>query len=117
MSNPKLHLDADASFVALEKALKERGHDVTRTPCAWMPADASDRMQLLEATARGRVIMTFNITDFISLAQEFPEHGGIIVAHQQDWRLPSLIAALDKLLGGTTAVSWRGQLRWLNDWR
>lgn len=117
MAKTKLHLDADASFTALEKALRERGHDVTRTPCAWMPFNASDRTQLLEATARGRCIFTFNVADFVQLSREYPEHGGIILAHQTAWRLPSLIAALDNLLQETDAETWSGQVRWLNDWR
>jgi len=36
---------------ALHLALMARGHDVTRTPTAWMPRDASDTEQLLGATA------------------------------------------------------------------
>lgn len=117
MAKPKLHLDADVSYIALHKALNEKGHDVTRTPCAWMSLDASDRSQLLEATARGRCILTFNISDFVHLSREYPEHGGIILAHQRDWRLPSLIAALDQLMRKTDAETWPGQVRWLNDWR
>ena len=117
MSKTKIHLDADVSYVVLQKTLNERGHDVTRTPCDWMPLDASDRTQLLEATARGRAILTFNIGDFTPLAQKYPSHSGIILAHQRAWRLPSLIAALDRLLNETTAEAWQGQVRWLNDWR
>lgn len=116
MAKPKLHLDNDVSYITLWKTLNERGHDVTRTPCEWMALDASDRTQLLEATARGRCILTFNISDFAKLAQEYPEHGGIILAHQTQWRLPSLIAALDRLLSGTKAEDWPGQVRWLNEW-
>lgn len=117
MTNTKLHLDADVSLHALEKTLKEKGHDVTRTPCDWMPGDASDRTQLLEATARGRCILTFNVRDFVQLSREYPEHGGIILAHQTEWRLSSLISALDHLLSESDAESWPGQVRWLNDWR
>ena len=117
MSEPLLHLDADASYQALQKALRERGHDVTRTPADCMPLDASDRQQLLEATARGRVIFTFNIGDFVHLSREYPEHGGIILAHQREWTLPTLIAALDRLLTEASAEMWSGQTRWLNDWR
>lgn len=117
MGKSKLHLDADVSYVALLKALVEKGHDVTRTPCDWMPFDASDRTQLLEATARGRCILTFNVADFVILAREYPEHGGIILAHQVEWRLSSLVAALDCMLSETIAASWPGQVRWLNDWR
>jgi hypothetical protein len=117
MAKPKLHLDADVSYIALQKALHEKGYDVTRTPCEWMPHDASDRTQLLEATARGRCILTFNVGDFVQLSREYTEHGGIILAHQREWRLPSLIAALDHLLSETDVETWPGQVRWLNDWR
>lgn len=117
MAKTKLHLDADASFLALQQTLQERGHDVTRTPCDWMPPDADDRTQLLEATARGRCILTFNIGDFAWLAREYPNHGGIILAHQTEWTLSSLIAALDRLLQVTTAEEWPGQVRWLNEWK
>lgn len=117
MAKPRLHLDADASMGSLARALAERGHDITRTPTNWMPLDASDEMQLLGATARGRCIFTFNIGDFLKLAQIHPQHRGIILAHQRDWNLSSLIAALDRLLSETEADEWVGQIRWLNDWR
>lgn len=117
MAKTKLHLDADASYSDLQKVLVERGHDVTRTPCEWMALDADDRTQLLEATARGRAILTFNIGDFVHLSQEYPEHGGIILAHQSAWTLSSLIDALDHLLAETNAEDWPNQVRWLNDWR
>lgn len=117
MAQPRLHLDADVSYRTLQKALRERGHDVTRTPADWMPLDASDRQQLLEATARGRCILTFNIADFVYLSREYPEHGGIILAHQREWTLAALIAAVDRLLTETEADRWPGQTRWLNDWR
>lgn len=44
----------------------------TRTRCEWMPLDASDEQQLLKATARDRCILTFNIGDFMRLAQRYP---------------------------------------------
>jgi hypothetical protein len=117
MANPRLHLDADVSLRTLHKALPARGHDVTRTPCEWMALDASDEQQLLQATARGRCILTFNIGDFIKLAQTYPAHGGVILAHQKAWTLAAMIAALDNLLTQTAASDWPGQVRWLNDWR
>jgi hypothetical protein len=117
MAQTKLHLDADASYFELQKVLVQRGHDVTRTPCEWMALDADDKTQLLEATARGRCILTFNVGDFVRLAQEYSEHGGIILAHQRVWTLSSLIEALDCLLTETSAKEWPGQVRWLNDWR
>lgn len=117
MAKPRLHLDADVSFRVLERVLRERGHDVTRTPCEWMPADAGDEYQLLQATARGRCILTFNIRDFMSLARTHPAYGGIILTQQQEWTLSSLIAAVDNMLANTEAEEWPGHVRWLNDWR
>lgn len=117
MSKPLLHLDADTSIKALHAALVSRNHDVTRTPTEWMPLNASDELQLLEATARRRCIFTFNIRDFLVLAQRYPEHSGIILAAQNSWTLSGLIAALDGMLSETQADDWMGQVRWLNQWR
>jgi hypothetical protein len=112
----KLHLDADTSSKALWKALIDRGHDVTRTPCDWMRREASDEEQLLGATAQGRCIFTFNIPDFMTLAGRYARHGGIILAAQSSWSLSDLILALDRLLTETDAEGWVGKVRWLNDW-
>lgn len=117
MSNPKLHLDADTSIRALHKTLVDRGFDVTRTPTEWMPMDVSDEAQLLRATAQERCIFTFNIRDFIFLAQQHPHHHGIILAAQRSWTLSDLTKALTRLLSETQANEWPGQVRWLNDWR
>jgi hypothetical protein len=117
MLEPRLHLDADASIKALQAALLARGHDVTRTPNEWMPLEANDETQLLGATAQGRVIFTFNLADFIALAQRHPRHSGIILAAQRSWTLSDLIKALDQLLAETEAADWPGQMRWLNQWR
>lgn len=112
-----LHLDADTSSKALHHALLERGHDVTRTPVAWMPLDATDEQQLLGATAQGRAIFTYNIRDFITLGEKYPHHAGIILARQQSLTLNELIHALDRVLRETDAEQWNGQTRWLNEWR
>jgi hypothetical protein len=82
-----------------------------------MPLDASDEMQLLGATARGRCVFTFNIGDFLRLALVHPEHHGIILANQRSWTPSALIAAIDRMLTETTADEWNGQVGWLNDWR
>jgi len=112
-----LHLDADTSIKALMNALRARGHDVTRTPNDWMPADASDREQLLGATAQGRVIFTFNVRDFLVLAKKHPKHAGILLATQSRWSLAGLTDALDHALSNTEEKDWREQVRWLNDFQ
>lgn len=115
-NTPKLHLDADTSRKTLLKVLLQRGHDVTRTPNDWMALDADDEEQLRGATQRGRTIFTFNIGDFVPLAAKYPDHAGVLLAQQRSWPLAAQIQALDRMLSETTAVSWRGQVRWLNDW-
>jgi Domain of unknown function (DUF5615) len=117
MDEPKLHLDADTSIKALHAALAGLGHDVTRTPNEWMSHDASDEAQLLGATAQGRVIFTFNVRDFVTLARQHPRHGGIVLAAQSSWRLGDLAPALDRLLTETDAAGWPGRVDWLNHWR
>lgn len=117
MPRPRLHLDADASNKTVHAALVARGHDVTRTPADWMPPDASDEEQLLRATAQGRCLFTFNIRDFMALAQRYPDHGGILLAAQAQCTVSGLIAALDRVLTETDADDWAGQVRWLNEWR
>jgi Domain of unknown function (DUF5615) len=117
MAPPRLHLDADASIKVLHAVLIARGHDVTRTPTAWMPREASDTEQLLGATAQGRILFTFNIRHFLALAAYYPHHGGLLLAAQRRWTLSQLIAALDRVLSETQAEEWRGQVRWLNQWR
>lgn len=114
MSKPRLHLDADASKISLLRELLKRGHDVTRTPNAWMAIDARDDEQLLGATAQGRCIFTFNIRDFVPLSKRYPHHGGIILSIQRP--MPELLKSLDRLLSETNAEDWLGQVRWLNDW-
>jgi hypothetical protein len=116
VAEPRLHLDADISQKALQAALIARGHDVSRTPNDWMPLDASDETQLLEASARGRCILTFNVADFILHSKRHPDHAGIILTHQS-WPISELIRALDRLLSETQAEEWIGQVRWLSEWR
>ena len=117
MAKLKLHLDADTSKKSLHKALIDKGHDVTRTPNSWMPFDASDEVQLSQATAQGRAMFTFNVKDFVVLDQKQPQHCGIILAAQNSWTLSELIVALDALLYEEESENLMGQVRWLNQWR
>src|SRR5947208_2811337 len=103
MAKPRLHLDVDASRQAPYQALLNRGHDVTRTPNEWVASDGSDEMQILGASAQGRVIFTFNARDFVPLAHRYPRHGGIVLAAQRRMTLSEPITALDRLLRETDA--------------
>jgi hypothetical protein len=117
VAKSRLHLDADASIKALVNALQKHGHDVTRTPNDWMPADANDREQLLGATAQGRIIFTFNVRDFLVLSKKYPQHAGILLAAQSRWSLADLAATIERALVETAGEDWHGKVRWLNDFR
>jgi hypothetical protein len=106
----------DASRRDLYRSLVEKGYDVTRTPNKELLEDASDEYQLLWATSHQRILFTHNIKDFINLAREHPFHHGIILANQNSVNIGQLILALSRILSETTAESWVGQVRWINDW-
>lgn len=117
MPKLRLHLDADTSNKALHTTLIKRNYDVTRTPNEWIELDASDEAQLLGAIAQERCIFTFNIRDFLALAEQYPQHYGILLAAQKSWTLSSLVITLDQVLSQVDAAEVMGQVRWLNDWR
>jgi hypothetical protein len=45
------------------------------------------------------------------------QHHGILLATQKDWALSQLMLALDQVLTESRAENWKGQLRWLSQWR
>ncbi|MHB8776630.1 MAG: DUF5615 family PIN-like protein [Anaerolineales bacterium] len=114
MAKPKLHLDEDASKISLQRALLERGHDVTRTPNERIQLSASDEEQLRNASEKKRTLFSFNIRDFIRLAKRIPHHAGIIVSPQHP--TPRLLKALDRFFKEITAEEMEDQMRWLSDW-
>lgn len=114
MSKPRLHLDADTSDASLEKELRKRGHDVTRTPNEWIQSNASDEDQLSSATRQHRVIFTFNTKDFVTLARRILHHAGIIISPRVP--MPRAFKALDRFFKDSSAEEMEDQVRWLSDW-
>jgi hypothetical protein len=43
-------------------------------------------------------VLSFNVRNFVALAEMHPRHGSIILAVQANWTLADLIAALRRLL-------------------
>lgn len=82
-----------------------------------MLLDATDEEQLLGATSQERCVFTFNIRNFLALAEAHPDHCGIILAAQRRWSLTNLIVTLDRALSHCEGEELAGQVRWLNDWR
>lgn len=114
MSKPKLHLDEDASRIALYEVLTSNGHDVTRTPNEWIKKKASDEEQLQKASERGRSVFSFNAKHFLQIAAKFPKHKGVIVSKQKS--LSIILRALNRFFNESSAEEMEGQVRWLGDW-
>lgn len=114
MAKPKLHLDEDASRNALYQTLQSNGHDVTRTPNAWINKKASDEEQLQKASEQGRSIFSFNAKDFPRIAKKIPKHKGIIVSKQKPFSI--ILKALNRFFNESTAEEMEDQVRWLSDW-
>ena len=117
MTRPKLHLDMDTSRRDVYQALIKKGQDVTRTPNPEVSQDASDEYQLLWATSHRRILFSFNVKDYIRLAQLHPYHSGILLANQKSTRPAQIISVLDRVFYETSAEDWIGQIHWISEWR
>ncbi len=89
------------------RRLRELGHDVQgvqepENRWAW----ALDDPEQLEATsARGRMLVTYNLRDFVPLSREWAEegrpHAGILLIHPHTvppWNIGELVRRLDAFL-------------------
>jgi len=97
-------LDADIP-PAVAVGLRSAGHDVVA-----VSGDASlevleDHQLLRLATQQGRMLVTFNVADFIEFARTYAssrqDHEGIILVHSRSFRrteIGPIVRALDDLL-------------------
>ena len=85
----RLYLDEDVRPL-LARVLRDRGVDCVSTHEA-QNLELTDQEQLAFAAGEGRVIVTFNIKDFVPLAQASAEarqpHGGIILSNHLPYGL------------------------------
>lgn len=113
MTQIRLLLDEDV-WPGLATALQEAGydaisvHEINRT-------GFSDEDQLIFAIATNRVVITHNIRDFASLAQQYAKqqlsHPGIIVARQ--FEKGALIRRTVALLSSLTVEKIQNTLRFV----
>ena len=112
----KLYLDENVpEAIAIE--LRLRGYDIKTVKDAGRRG-ISDIEQLNYATTEGRVIVTFNTSDFCKIHPEMMKkgisHGGIIVSRQLP--IGSIVRALAKLLSSTNREQFLNSIVWLSDW-
>ncbi len=119
---PKLYLDADITAAPLlAKTLRQRGFDVVSAVEAGND-ELSDQGQFAYANAENRVLLTFNIKDFVPLARaeyaagrSFP---GLIVSPQIKGDQFSLLLRLVlQLLHRTEDDAMRNSIRFLQEYR
>ena len=93
----RLLLDEDAGWLDLKKALVAAGHDVVRSVDILGNA-APDEDVLKTAIGDGRVLVTFNGTDFLQLAARYPKHPGMLFIYRDnlpsDMKMKEIVAAI-----------------------
>jgi uncharacterized protein with PIN domain len=114
-----LYLDEDAVDKDLVRALRARGVDVEAANEAGM-IERSDDEQLEYATAKGRVVYSFNRGHFCRLHAQWlaagRRHAGIVVARQQQYSVGDQMHRLLKLIAAKTADDMHNHLEFLSDW-
>ena len=113
----KLYLDEDVDpFLA--PVLRERGIDCLSTRDA-QNLGHSDVQQLTFATGQGRVMLTFNVKDFLRLAKELVDsdrhHSGIIVSDHLPFRV--LLRRVLVLVQHQTHTDLSDTVLWLQDFQ
>ena len=109
MPKPRLHLDADTSIRQLQRALIDRGHDVTRTPNDWITLDADDEAQLqkLIETGAGVVEQRQQLAELTAALKIEEEISCMTVSKPVDTVCTDLIEfALESFIDGTQKHSW-----------
>ena len=119
MSAIKLHLDEDADAHALLNALRHRGLDVSSSRELAL-LQCSDERQLTWAVEQGRVVYTYNASDFCRLHSELIQHGrhhaGIIIGDQQVLSIGEQVRRLLRIGEARTAADMGDQLEFLSNW-
>ena len=108
-----IYLDADVHPI-VARILRGRGFDAASANEAGRP-QTSDREQLDFAVDRRRVLVTFNVADFVREARTYAlegrDHCGIIVSDQLD--VGEVVRRLTKVLGSYSAPDMISRFVWL----
>ncbi len=115
----RLYFDEDTVQHALVSALRKRGIDVLTALDAKM-LKAPDERQLEFATAKARVIYSYNVGDFCRLhAQwltESKSHAGIVLAKQKQFAIGEQMRRLVRIVSTLSAEEMANRLEFLSGW-
>ncbi len=116
---PRLLLDADIA-PAVAKALRAHGYDVVSARQDLPLERLTDEALLAHASREGRVLVTYNVRDFLLLSRQLAQaeraHEGIIVVHAKtipQVDIGGLVRALDALLGASNPGDLRNRTLFL----
>ena len=119
MSVIRIHIDEDADAHALLMALRQRGQDVTSTRERGM-LGYRDEDQLQWATEQGRVIFTYNASDFCRLHSRYSaagkRHAGVVIGEQQRISVGEELRRLLRLVDAKSAQEMENNLEFLSNW-
>lgn len=114
-----LYIDEDAMDKDLVRALCARGVDVVPALEAGM-IECQDEEHLVYATAQGRVLYSFNVSDLYRIHTDFltrgRSHAGISLARQQRYSVGEQMRRLLKLIAIKSAEDMRNQVEFLSAW-
>lgn len=116
MSRPRFFTDEDVHGT-VARLLRTAGFDALSTPETGR-IGASDESQLDWADREGRVLVTFNVSDFARIHHQWMKsargHAGIVVSQQ---RPPGdLVRRLARLAASLNALDMRDRLEFLANW-
>ncbi|HMG75179.1 MAG TPA: DUF5615 family PIN-like protein [Pyrinomonadaceae bacterium] len=115
----RLYFDEDAMDNDVVRALRLRGVEVM-TAHDFALIGSSDEEQLAHATANGRVLYSFNVSDFMALHVSYlvagKQHAGIVLAQQQRYVVGEQMRRLLRLVEMKPAESMLNTLEFLSAW-
>jgi hypothetical protein len=115
-----IHLDEDADAYSLLNGLRHRGWDVSSSREQKL-LQYSDQAQLNWAFTQGRVLYTYNVSDFCRLHAEFLRqgrpHAGIIIGDQQTTSIGEELRRLTRICDAKTADEMKNNLEFLSQWK
>ena len=115
-----LYVDEAAMDEDLIYALRIRGVDIMTALEADM-IERNDQEHLDYATVQGRVLYSFNVSDYYRLHTEYlsqgKSHAGIILTRQQHYSVGEQMRCLLKLIAIKSREEMKNQLEFLSAWR
>jgi hypothetical protein len=120
VSRLQFQLDEDCQAAALAAALWQHAIAAVTTNAAGLQG-VDDETQLREAAARGRVLVTNNIRDFVPLHRQWlnenrPPHAGIVLFPQREFGIGEVVRRLAHLSERLSAEEMKNRLEWLSAW-